>query len=101
MNQTVTASFTELFQQSRSTAEEYFLYAKSVLVESGMKHTAADVIALAQIMAYDFRTSSMLIAAQKIAGVIETSVSEVAENIDGVEFSIDMLRDIIESRKDV
>jgi len=43
----------------------------------------------------------MLIAAQKIAGVIETSVSEVAENIDGVEFSIDMLRDTIESRKDV
>jgi len=44
MNQTVTASFTELFQQSRSTAEEYFLYAKSVLVESGMKHTASDVM---------------------------------------------------------
>jgi hypothetical protein len=94
MNQTVTADFYTLFEQSKDTACDYFEYAKKELAGQNMKYTASDVIALAQIMAYDLRTSSILIAAQKLEG----AVGDIVESIDSLGFSADMIRDIIEER---
>ena len=71
MNQTVTADFGTLFNQSKDTACDYFDYARKELAGQNMKYTASDVIALAQIMAYDLRTTSILISAQKIESAIE------------------------------
>jgi hypothetical protein len=99
MNHTITADLSTLFDQSKNTACNYFMVAKGILINSDIDYTAADVIALAKIMAYDLRTSYILIAAQKIAGVIETSVSEVAEGIDDIRFSMDMYRELIEERE--
>jgi hypothetical protein len=71
MNQTVTADFGTLLDQSKDTACDYFRYAKNHLASQNIKYTASDVIALAQIMAYDLRTTSILISAQKIENAIE------------------------------
>ena len=71
MNHTVTADFGTLFNQSKDTACDYFNYARKELAGQNIKYTASDVIALAQIMAYDLRTTSILISAQKIESAIE------------------------------
>ena len=71
MNHTVTADFNTLFNQSKDTACDYFDYARKELAGQNIKYTASDVIALAQIMAYDLRTTSILISAQKIESAIE------------------------------
>jgi hypothetical protein len=99
MNHTITASFDTLLSQSKSTAEDYFDSAKRVLDGAEIGYTSSDVIALAQIMAYDLRTSSMLVAAQKIENAIEISVNGIVESIDNVQFSADMIRDAIEEMK--
>lgn len=71
MNHTVTADFNTLFNQSKDTACDYFDYARKELADQNIKYTASDVIALAQIMAYDLRSSDILISAQKIEGAID------------------------------
>ena len=71
MKHTITADFGTLFNQSKDTACDYFDYARKELAGQNMKYTASDVIALAQIMAYDLRTTSILILAQKIEGAVE------------------------------
>ena len=71
MNHTVTADFNTLFNQSKDTACDYFDYARKELAGQNIKYTASDVIALAQIMAYDLRSSDILISAQKIEGAID------------------------------
>ena len=84
MNHTVTADFGTLFNQSKDTACDYFNYARKELAGQNIKYTASDVIALAQIMAYDLRSSDILISAQKIEGAIDMlsqSVDRLGEAI--------------------
>ena len=78
MKHTVTADFGTLFNQSKDTACDYFDYARKELAGQNMKYTASDVIALAQIMAYDLRTSSILIASQKL----ETAIGYISESME-------------------
>jgi hypothetical protein len=78
MKHTITADFGTLFNQSKDTACDYFEYAKKELAGQNMKYTASDVIALAQIMAYDLRTSSILIASQKL----ETAIGYISESME-------------------
>ena len=78
MNQTVTADLSTLFDQSKYTACDYFKYAKNHLASQNIKYTASDVIALAQIMAYDLRSSGMLVSAQKI----EAAIDMLSQSVD-------------------
>jgi hypothetical protein len=78
MKHTITADFGTLFNQSKDTACDYFDYARKELAGQNMKYTASDVIALAQIMAYDLRTSSILIASQKL----ETAIGYISESME-------------------
>ena len=94
MKHTITADFHTLFDQSKDTACDYFLAAKRILDKAEIGYKASDVIALAQTMAYDLRTTSILIAAQKLEG----AVGDIVESIDSLYFSVDMIRDIIEER---
>lgn len=76
----IQASWNTLLDQAKGTGDDYFHAAKRTLQASGMEHTAADVIALAQIMAQDFHSSAMGVAAQKIAYSIE-QFAQVVEMI--------------------
>jgi hypothetical protein len=78
MSEHIQASWDTLYSQSKSTAEDYFFYARNLLDKEDIKYSAADVIALAQVMAYDLRTTSILISAQKI----ESAIQELAMAYD-------------------
>jgi len=49
-------TYDELLRQAHMTSHDYFIYARSVLRDSGLDYTAADVIALATISAQDYHT---------------------------------------------
>ena len=71
MTHRIEASWDTLLKQSKDTATDYFWAAKSTLTDSEMEYTAADVIALAAIMAQDFHSTSMGVAAQKLCDTLE------------------------------
>jgi len=66
----VEANWDTLFGQSKSSAGDYFLYAKKILDMEEIEYKTSDVIALANIMAYDLRTTSILVASQNIRNAI-------------------------------
>jgi hypothetical protein len=70
MKHDVDANWDILFKQSKTSIEEYFLYAKKILEMGEVEYKASDVIALANIMAYDLRTTSILVASQNIRDAI-------------------------------
>ena len=78
MSETIEASWDTLYSHSKTTAEDYFFFARALLEKEDIKYSAADVIALAQVMAYDLRTTSILISAQKI----ESAIQELAMAYD-------------------
>jgi hypothetical protein len=78
MSEHIEASWDTLYSQSKTTAKDYFRYARDLLEKEDIKYSAADVIALAQVMAYDLRTTSILISAQKI----ESAILELAMAYD-------------------
>ena len=78
MSETIEAGWETLYSQSKTTAEDYFFFARALLEKEDIKYSAADVIALAQVMAYDLRTTSILISAQKI----ESAIQELAMAYD-------------------
>ena len=71
MSETIEAGWDTLYSQSKTTAEDYFSYARNLLEKEDIKYSAADVIALAQVMAYDLRTTAIIISAQKIESAIQ------------------------------
>ncbi|NQW78770.1 MAG: hypothetical protein HQ449_05595 [Chitinophagaceae bacterium] len=71
MSENVEAGWETLYSQSKTTAEDYFFFARALLEKEDIKYSAADVIALAQVMAYDLRTTAILVSAQKIKAAIE------------------------------
>ena len=80
MSHEITASWSTLMQQSKDTAQDYFASANRMLEGSGLEFTAADVVALAKVMADDFHTASMGVASQKLCEAITT----VGWGLDGV-----------------
>lgn len=70
MTYRIEAGWDILLSQSKSTAQDYFWTAERTLRDSELKYTAADVIALAQVMADDFRSTSISIAAQKLCDTL-------------------------------
>jgi hypothetical protein len=84
MNHNVTADFGTLVEQSKDIACDYFRYAKNHLASQNIRYSASDAIALAQIMAYDLRTTSILISAQKI----ESAIEMLSGSVDGLSHAI-------------
>jgi hypothetical protein len=78
MSEHIEASWDTLYSQSKTTAKDYFFVARALLEKEDIKYSAADVIALAQVMAYDLRTTAILISAQKI----ESAIQELAMAYD-------------------
>ena len=82
----IKADWDTLFEQSKNSGGQYFASARQILDGSGLDYTAADVVALAQVMMYDFHTSSIGVAAQKI----NEAVTAVAWGLDNIS---DVVRD--------
>ena len=80
MTHEIKADWDVLLQQSKICGTEYFESAQKVLQHSGMQYTAADIVALAKVMAYDFHTASIGVAAQKICEAMTT----VAWGLDNI-----------------
>lgn len=85
MNQEVTASFTHLISDASYTSNSFFKEAKRTLDESGLKYSAADVVALASVAAYDFRTSVQAINTQKM----RDAIIDLSGRLDGVALAIE------------
>jgi hypothetical protein len=72
MTHEIKASWDTLMQQSKDTTWGYFGEAHKILEGSDLKYTAADVVALAKVMATDFHTASMGVATQKLCEALTT-----------------------------
>lgn len=84
MTHEINASWDTLMKQSKDTAGDYFACAHKILDGSKLVYTAADVVALAKVMADDFNTSSMGVATQKLCealGGIECGLDGIATSI--------------------
>lgn len=81
MTHRISASWETLLTQAVDTSRTYFSCAKRTLSESGLDYTAADVIALAAIMAEDFKTSSIGVHSQTIADSIDNFTSSITDAI--------------------
>jgi hypothetical protein len=77
----IEASWDTLSKQAKEQASEFFYKAQTILEKSELKFTASDVIALAQTMMYDWRTSTMGVSAQKIRDAIHEHARSVSEAI--------------------
>jgi hypothetical protein len=67
----IDASREVLMAQAQDTAEAYFKESVAILKGSKLEFTAADAVALAAVMAKDFHTTSIGVAAQKIVAAIQ------------------------------
>lgn len=70
MSHEISASWDTLFLQAKDSGEDYYVRARRILSSNDEPFTNADVIALAQVMAYEFRTSSIGVAAQKLTSAL-------------------------------
>ena len=89
MNHEIKADWNTLMQQSKDTAGDYFATAHRMLEGSDLEYTAADVVALTRVMALDFHTTSMGVAAQKFC-----------EALAGIECSMDAIAEFIHEAND-
>jgi hypothetical protein len=87
MTHEITAGWDTLMKQSKDTAWDYFGEAHRILEGSELEYTAADVVALARVMADDFRTTSMGVSTQKLC-----------ESITGIECSLDAIAEFLAER---
>lgn len=67
-------SWQQAFDQSKKSTYDYLHTARKQLTEMDLDYTAADVIALARIMAYEFRTAAIALAAQNMCDEVERIV---------------------------
>ncbi len=67
----INLSWQQAFDQSKASTDEYLHTARKQLTEMALAYTAADVIALARIMAYEFRTAAIVLAAQNVCDELE------------------------------
>lgn len=66
MNHEITADWTTLVRQSQMTAQDYFQASLTILEKSNLEFKAADVVALAQVMATDFQSTCLVIGLNKL-----------------------------------
>ena len=81
MTHRISASWETLLTQAIDTSRTYFSCAKRTLSESGLNYTAADVIALAALMAEDFKTSSIGVHSQMLSDSIDNFTSSITDAI--------------------
>ena len=81
MTHRISAGWEALLTQAVDTSRTYFSCAKRTLAESGLDYTAADVIALAAIMAEDFKTSSIGVHSQMLSESIDNFTSSITDAI--------------------
>jgi len=86
MNHEIKADWNTLMQQSKDTAGDYFATAHRMLEGSDLEYTAADVVALTRVMALDFHTTSMGVAAQKIS----EALVGIGGDIDGFGHTVSL-----------
>ena len=95
MTHEIKADWDTLMRQAKHTAEDYFVSAHGILKHSGLQYNASDVIALAKVMADDFHTTSVGVAAQKISGAlvgIECGLDNVGMAINDLTVAVGNLR---------
>jgi hypothetical protein len=63
----ITADWGTLLRQSQETASDYFKAALNTLERSGLEFKAADVVALAQVMATDFQSTCLVVGLNNLA----------------------------------
>ena len=98
MTHDITASWGTLMQQSKDTAQDYFASAHRMLEGSELEFTAADVVALAKVMADDFHTASMGVATQKLCEAIANVGGElngISVALGGVECGLDSIAESV------
>lgn len=78
----ITADWDTLSVQAMDTTRMYFSAAKQKLEDSELEYTAADVVALASVMARDYHTAALSVAAQKIADSINEFTEVVQYHAD-------------------
>ena len=66
MTHEITADWTTLVRQSQMTAHDYFQASLTILEKSMLEFKAADVVALAQVMATDFQSTCLVIGLNKL-----------------------------------
>ena len=66
MTHEITADWTTLVRQSQMTAQDYFQASLTTLEKSMLEFKAADVVALAQVMATDFQSTCLVIGLNKL-----------------------------------
>jgi hypothetical protein len=98
--QEIEASWDTLSIQAKEQASEFFNRAHVILEKSELKFTASDVIALAQTMMYDWRTSTMGVSAQKIRDAIHEHARQLSEGMVDASPSELMLDDRIQGIAD-
>lgn len=73
----ITASLDTLFEQSMDSGKAYMWAAKRLLDDAEIPYTASDVVALCRVMAEDYRSAAIVVAAQ----MIEQGLSEITQNL--------------------
>jgi len=66
MTHEITASWDVLYEQSKESGKDYFWTALRTLKDSELEFEAADVVALAQVMANDFLASTLAVGLNKL-----------------------------------
>jgi len=78
----IRASWDTLLDQAKGTGEDYFRAARRVLVDSGLPYTTPDVIALAAVMAQDFHSTAIGVAAQKIESAVNNLSQALGDGLN-------------------
>ena len=66
MTHEITASWDDLYEQSKESGKDYFRTALKTLKDSELEFEASDVVALAQVMASDFLASTLAVGLGKL-----------------------------------
>lgn len=66
MTHEITASWDDLYEQSKESGKDYFRTALKTLKDSELEFEAADVVALAQVMANDFLAATLAVGLNKL-----------------------------------
>jgi hypothetical protein len=66
MTHEITANWDVLYEQSKENGRDYFWTALKTLKDSELEFEAADVVALAQVMASDFLASTLAVGLGKL-----------------------------------
>ena len=66
MTHEITASWDVLYEQSKESGKDYFWTALKTLKDSELEFEAADVVALAQVMANDFLAATLAVGLNKL-----------------------------------